>query len=359
MSVVVAMSGGVDSSVAALLLHEEGHRCVGVSLQLWDERRSGSPSGCCSPDDLFDARQVADLLGIPYYVVNHEEGFEEEVVRPFVREYAAGRTPSPCVLCNNRFKFGRLWDLVRAAGSSAVATGHYCRIGRDGGRWVLLRARDRSKDQSYFLFGLGQDDLRRVLFPLGDLTKEEVRDHARRAAFPVADKEDSQDVCFVGRGAYASFVESYAAEEGLELAAGEIVDREGRVLGRHAGVHRFTPGQRRGIGVAGGRGPLYVLDIEADRGRVVVGEEASLGAGAVECAGVNWVGVGPPAGPLDAEVHVRHRHPGSPARIEPREGGRVRVEFEAPERAPAPGQAAVFYDGDLLLGGGWIDRVLR
>jgi len=357
MSVVVAMSGGVDSSVAALLLKEQGHECVGVSMQLWDVRRSGGASGCCSPDDLFDARLVADALGIPYYVTNHEEGFEDEVVRPFVREYMAGRTPSPCILCNNRFKWGRLWDLVHAAGASAVATGHYARLERDGDRVVMRRGRDRGKDQSYFLFGLRQDDLARTLFPVGDLTKEEVRAHARRAGLPIAEKDESQDVCFVGDGSYADFVERYVTDEGLETRPGQIVDGKGKVLGCHGGVHRYTRGQRRGLGIGGSPEPLYVVEIDPETSRVTVGEEADLDTRAIECSGVNWVSIGEPAGPVEADVMIRYRHPGSPAEVEPLGGDRVRVTFAEPEKAPAPGQAAVFYDGDVLLGGGWIDGI--
>lgn len=355
--IVVGMSGGVDSSVAALLLHEAGHPCVGVSLQLWDVRRTGTPSGCCSPDDLFDARLVADDLGIPYYVLDEEADFEEAVVEPFVREYLAGRTPSPCVHCNDRVKFRKLFDTALAAGATAVATGHYARVEDDGGRMVLRRGRDRSKDQSYFLWGLGQNDLRRVVLPLGDLTKEEVRAHAERAGLGVAGKEESQDICFVGRGDYAAFVEDYADERGLEAAAGGEIVRagSGEVLARHDGLHRFTVGQRKGLGTGGGHGRLYVVRVEPGRGRVVVGDEDDLGVEAVELAGCNWVSVAPPGRPIEAEVQVRYRHPGSRATIEPLDEDRARVRFAEPVRAPAPGQAAVFYDErGRVLGGGWI-----
>ncbi len=345
--ILVGLSGGVDSSVAAALLVEEGYDVVGVTLHL-----AGSASRCCSLDDADDARRVAERLGIRFYVSNQQEAFRREVIEPFADAYLAGRTPVPCVACNRRFKFGRLLERARALGAEAVATGHYARLEDDPstGERRLLRARDPDKDQSYFLFDLSQPQLARARFPLGGLSKAEVRARARALGLATADKPESQEICFVPDGDYAAVVE--AVRPGAAPGAGEIVDGEGRVRGRHGGVHRFTVGQRRGLGVAAGE-RLYVRALDAARNRVVVGGERDLAVRGARLERVSWTGAAP-AGPVDALVRIRHRHPGAAARVEAPGDGSARVRFESPVSALAPGQAAVFYDGDRVLGGGWI-----
>jgi len=353
--IVVAMSGGVDSSVAAALLVESGGDVVGVTMHL-----AGEASRCCSLDDADDARRVAERLGIRFYVANYTELFRREVVEPFADAYLSGRTPIPCVACNKRFKFDHLMERARVMGADEVATGHYARVMRDpeSGRFVLRRAVDRRKDQTYFLFQLDQAQLARVRFPLGELTKDEVRERARALGLATADKPESQEICFVPRGDYAQVVETIRPE--ARDRGGEIVDTEGRVLGMHAGVHRFTVGQRHGLGISAGR-PLYVIRIDADRRRVVVGDADALGVRTMWVSDVRWIAGEPPGAPVRARVQVRHRHAGAEAVVEPLSPGCARVEFDAPERAVAPGQAAVFYEpavdeGERVLGGGWIHR---
>ncbi len=346
--VVVGLSGGVDSSVAAALLVEQGYEVVGVTLHL-----AGSASRCCSLDDADDARRVAESLGIRFYVANETERFRREVMQPFADAYLAGRTPIPCVACNRRFKFERLLGRARALGASAVATGHYARVERDpaSGACRLLRARDVSKDQSYFLYDLGQEQLAHALFPLGELDKAQVRARARALDLVTADKPESQEICFVPDGDYARVVE--ALRPAALAGAGEIVDGAGRVLGRHAGVHRFTVGQRRGLGLGGGE-RLYVRALEPERNRVVVGPVEDLDSRGAEVEAVRWISGRAPAADLRARVRVRYRHDGADARLEPLAGSRARAHFDAPVRAVAPGQAAVFYRGDEVLGGGSI-----
>jgi tRNA-specific 2-thiouridylase len=348
--IAVALSGGVDSATAAALLCEAGHRVVGLTMRLYDARGTTAAVGrCCGPRDIEDARRVAAHLGIPFYVCNYEAEFTARVVDDFVAEYAAGRTPNPCVRCNQHIKFTPLMKRARALGCERLATGHYARVaaGSDG-VWRLGRARDRGKDQSYFLFNMPADALPYVLFPLGAMTKEEVRAHARRLGLPNCDKPESQEICFVPDGDYASFVAKRAP-----AAAGEIVDADGRVLGGHDGVHRFTVGQRRGIGVSAGDGePRYVVSVDALTRRVTVGPPAALERAAIDVADVVWAGAAP-SEPVRAAVQIRYRHAPMAATIAV-DGARAQVTFDAPERAPAPGQAAVIYDGETVLGGGFI-----
>ena len=352
MRVVVAMSGGVDSSVAAALLAEAGHDVVGVSMQLYDQRNGESFGTCCTIDDLHDARRVAAALGVPHYILNFERQFEQAVVSNFVQEYTSGRTPLPCAHCNSDLKFSTLLERATGLGAARVATGHYARVDRAAdGRWLLRRGADREKDQSYFLFSLTQEQLAQAAFPVGPLTKGEVRDHARRLGLAVADKPDSQEICFVPSGHYAAFVE---AKAGDGTRPGRIADTAGNTLGAHGGVHRFTVGQRKGLGVASPV-PLYVLRIEADNATVTVGPRAALDRTGFMASGVTWTSGDRPAGWTPVTAQIRHRHRAAPARVRALDGGRAEVEFDVPQAAVTPGQAAVFYDDDVVVGGGWID----
>ncbi len=363
--IAVAMSGGVDSSTVAALLARRGVPVVGLTMQLWNQRRlpqlypeGGATGRCCSLDDVYDARQVAERLGIPYYVVNFEDRFEKQVVRPFIDEYLAGRTPVPCTLCNNFVKFDAFLDMAASVGAAQIATGHYARIGQDQktGRYLLRRGVDDARDQTYFLWGLTQQQLARTLFPLGGYLKSQVREMAREMGLPVADKGDSQEICFVPNGDYAAFIEEYFREQSIpvESARGEIVTAEGRVLAGHGGVHRFTVGQRRGLNVAVGE-PLYVIATDAATQRVVVGRNEELFRVRLTAGGVNWIAWAELGAPVRAHVKIRNKHVAAPATVSPTsDPTRVEVEFDEPQRAVTPGQAAVFYDGDLVLGGGWI-----
>ncbi len=352
MRVVVAMSGGVDSAAAAVLLARAGHEVVGVTLQLADVSSSGlGTSRCCSVADVAMARTVADTLGIPHYVIGMERSFETAVLRPFVESYLAGETPLPCAHCNSELKFGELLDVAAQLGADALATGHYARVDAGGDGVVLRRALDAGRDQSYFLFGLTARQLRAVRFPLGEMTKDDARAAARSAGLPNSERRDSQEVCFVPEGgSYVEVLERLAP--GRLPGAGEIVDADGEVVGRHAGTHRFTVGQRRGIGLPGTR-RVYVTEVRAGENRIVVGSREQALRRRLTLRNVNWLAEAP-AGSRAAHVQVRSRHAAQPATVTPAPRGGAAVEFAEPVLAPSPGQAAVFYDGDRVLGGGWI-----
>ena len=370
-TIAVAMSGGVDSSAVAAMLRAEGRNVIGLTMQLWNQRRLAGHEGmpesvqgrCCSIDDVYDARRVAETLGIPYYVVNHEERFERDVVRPFVEEYLAGRTPIPCSLCNHHLKFDQLLIVARQIGADQIATGHYAQVAFDEplGRWLLKRPADQSKDQTYFLFGLTQEQLSRTLFPLGGMTKPEVRELARKHSLAIAEKPDSQEICFVPGGDYKRFLEAYLTEQGnassgmsTATIAGEMVTTDGKVIGEHTGVHNFTVGQRKGLGVATGS-PLYVIQIKNDTREVVVGKDEDLYSRTLLAHRVNLISTGELCGPMKVSVKIRHRHQPAAATIEPAGPDKIRVRFDEPQRALTPGQAAVFYDRDVVVGGGWIE----
>ncbi len=346
--ILVAMSGGVDSSVAAALLHEAGHELIGVTLHLWDAEGFQQVGRCCAPEDRDDARRTCEHLGVPHYVLDEREAFREHVVEPFVAEYLAGRTPIPCVSCNRTVKLTYLADIAERFGASHIATGHYARLERSPhGRLRLLRGRDGGKDQSYFLFGLPQSTLERLVFPLGDLTKPAVRQTGRRLGVPNADKPDSQELCFVPGGGVGDFIR----REGHASKPGSIIDPKGKVLGRHEGVSNFTRGQRRGLGLGGGS-TRYVLRIMPETDDVVVGSEEELYDRQLTAKDAVWV-AGRPANTFQGEVRIRYRHPGAIGDITPTHDG-FEVRFAEPQRAITPGQAAVVYRGDEVIGGGFI-----
>jgi tRNA-uridine 2-sulfurtransferase len=375
-AIAVAMSGGVDSSAVAALLRAEGHSVVGLTLQLWNQRRLAGHEGmpenvrgrCCSLDDVYDARAVAEHLGIPYYLVNQEARFEAEVVRPFVSEYLAGRTPIPCTLCNNHLKFDALLLTARQIGAERIATGHYARNHYDParGRWILSRPADRSKDQTYFLFGLTQEQLSRTLFPLGEMAKPAVRDYAADAGLALAQKPDSQEICFIPGGDYSVFLRAYLADqdETLPDSAGELVTAGGDVVGRHEGIHAFTVGQRKGLGniasareqASGSSSPRYVLAIHPDSHRVTVGADEELYSRDLRASRLNWISLASlaPGEEVRAQIKIRHRHEPAWATLRGVAADEIQATFDEPQRAITPGQSAVFYQGDEVLGGGWI-----
>jgi len=364
-TIAIAMSGGVDSSAVAAMLHAEGRELVGLTLQLWNQRRLAGREGmpesvqgrCCSIDDVYDARRVAEQLGIPYYLVNAQERFEEEVVRPFVDEYLAGRTPIPCTLCNNHLKFDQLLLTARQIGADRIATGHYARNRFDEarGRWILSRPADKSKDQTYFLFGLTQAQLSRTLFPLGEMQKPDVRTMAAGHGLELAQKPDSQEICFIPGGSYSQFLKAYLDEQGREMpdSSGELVGAGGEVLGRHEGIHGFTVGQRKGLGISAPN-PLYVLSIHPDSHAVQVGTDEQLLSQTLVADRLNWVSIPEPADSIRVAIKIRHRHEPAAATLRVIGPDRVEAVFDEPQRAITPGQSAVFYQGDEVAGGGWI-----
>ncbi|MAF12507.1 tRNA 2-thiouridine(34) synthase MnmA [Candidatus Poribacteria bacterium] len=351
--VLVAMSGGVDSSVVAHLLAAEGHEVLGVTMRLGNHdtvEPDGDKPTCCGLDGIRDARRVAAQLDIPYYAVNYEQLFAEKVVDYFTDEYLSGRTPNPCVMCNQELKFGKLLELADDIGADSVATGHYARTGGGGDRHTLRRARDASKDQTYVLFSMTQPQLARTLFPLGDMTKDEVRDVARDMGLATAEKPESQDICFIPDDNYRRFLRERVPGA---VQPGVIADADGREVGTHSGAANYTVGQRRGLGISADA-PVYVTEIHAGDNVVVVGSAEGLLRSEFDVACVNWVAGPAPMSPAEATVKIRYRDDGAPAKVFPADDGTARVEFVEPRRAITPGQAAVFYDGDLVLGGGWI-----
>jgi tRNA-uridine 2-sulfurtransferase len=364
-TIAVAMSGGVDSSAVAALLHAQGHELIGLTLQLWNQRRLAGREGmpesvqgrCCSIDDVYDARRVAEHLGIPYYLVNAQDRFEDEVVRPFVAEYLAGRTPIPCTLCNNHLKFDQLLVTARQIGADRIATGHYARNRFDAARdrWVLSRPADKSKDQTYFLFGLTQEQLSRTMFPLGEMQKPAVREMAADHGLELAQKPDSQEICFIPGGSYSQFLKAYLDEQGRELpdSSGELVASSGEVLGHHEGIHGFTVGQRKGLGISS-PAPLYVLNIHPDSHAVEVGTDDQLYTRTLTADRLNWVSIPEPTEPIRVAIKIRHRHEPAPATLRVTSDDRIEAEFDEPQRAITPGQSAVFYQEDEVAGGGWI-----
>jgi tRNA-specific 2-thiouridylase len=366
-TIAVAMSGGVDSSTVAAILRAQGHNLVGLTLQLWNQRRLAGHEGmpesvqgrCCSLDDVYDARAVAEQLGIPYYVVNQQERFEADVVKPFVSEYLAGRTPIPCTLCNNHLKFDQLLLTARQIGADRIATGHYARNRFDETRqrWILSRPADHTKDQTYFLFGLTQEQLSRTLFPLGEMEKPKVRQIASDSGLYVANKPDSQEICFIPGGDYNTFLKAYLEEQNEPMPdlSGELVTTSGEVIGHHNGIHSFTVGQRKGLGLSSPN-PLYVLAIHPDSHQVTVGSDEGLLSRELVADRLNWISVAELAEGEELRVtaKIRHRHTPAPAILTGAGRGRVRAIFDEPQRAITPGQAAVFYQEDEVVGGGWI-----
>ena len=353
--VVVGMSGGVDSSTAAALLLEQGYDVVGITLKLWPQDCTArAEDKCCGPQAVSDARAVCHRLGIPYYLVDEAEEFRRQVIQYFADEYKAGRTPNPCVMCNEKLKFGTLLARARKLGATRVATGHYARVEPDPatGRFLLRKGRDPRRDQSYFLFSLRQEQLAHTLFPLGELNKTTTREVARDHALKTADKEESMEICFVPDNDYGRFLREAQL---VAPHAGEIVDQEGRVLGHHEGIEFYTIGQRRGLKLSAPK-PWYVVDLDVARNRVVVGGDTALSRDTLKVERCNWIAFAEPPESFEATVKIRYNHPGTPAVLRPGPHGTVEIQLAEPQRAVTPGQACVFYQDDLVLGGGWIAR---
>ncbi|MBP3735550.1 MAG: tRNA 2-thiouridine(34) synthase MnmA [Lachnospiraceae bacterium] len=350
---LIAMSGGVDSSVSAYLMQQAGYECIGCTMRLYDYEIVGkSDMTCCAASDIADARAVAERLSMPHHVLHFEEEFRREVIDRFVQSYEEGKTPNPCIDCNRFLKFGKMLEKADELSCAKIVTGHYARITEENGIFFLRKAADESKDQSYVLYDLKQEDLRRICFPLGELTKEQVRRIAEENGFVNARKHDSQDICFVPDGDYAAVIEAYS---GQRPAPGDFVDGEGRVLGRHRGIIHYTCGQRRGLGLSL-KEPLYVCEIDPGSNRVILGKNKELFRKDALVRDVNWISGEEPDSPVRAKVKVRYRQKEQPATIQPAGNGAVLVRFDEPQRAITPGQAAVFYDGDIVLGGGRIDK---
>ena len=352
--VVVGMSGGVDSSAAAALLLEQGYDVVGITLKLWPQDCvNRAEDKCCGPQAVMDARNVSHKLGIPYYLVDEAADFQKQVINYFAEEYKAGRTPNPCVMCNEKLKFGTLINRARQLGAEYIATGHFARVEKNSdGRMLLKRGRDARKDQSYFLFSLKQEQLARTLFPLGELTKTDTRGVARQNELKTADKEESMEICFVPDKDYGRFLQQ---ADLVRKHRGEIVNLHGQVLGQHEGIEFYTIGQRKGLGLSSAK-PLYVIELDAVNNRVVVGDESALDRDQFFVERCNWIPYETPSESLEVTAKIRYNHPGTPANIIPQSNGRAEVKLHIPQRAITPGQACVFYQGDLVVGGGWITR---
>jgi tRNA-specific 2-thiouridylase len=356
--VVVAMSGGVDSSVAAALLREEGYDVIGATMQIWPRAKepdgSHDSGGCCGLSAVQDARKVARKLGIPHYVINFRDIFARKVIADFCQEYGRGRTPNPCIRCNQFIKFGALLERARQMGADSIATGHYARVERDGraGRYLLKKGVDQDKDQSYFLCQLTREQLSHTLFPVGSLTKERVREIAGQLGLPVAAKPGSQEICFIPDGDYPGFLKDYIPQA---ATPGPIIDECGHILGQHRGIMFYTIGQRQGLGIAA-REPLYVTTIEPDRNTVAVGTREAVYGRELTAADMNWIAMDCPTHPITVKAKVRYRHPEAEAVVNPRQDGSVQVKFTEPQMSITPGQAIVFYDGDVVVGGGTIKQ---
>lgn len=352
--IVIGMSGGVDSSAAAALLIEQGWDVIGITLKLWPQDCvNRAEDKCCGPQAVTDARSVAHKLDIPFYLVDEAEDFQKVVINYFAEEYKAGRTPNPCVMCNERLKFGNLINRAKQLGADHIATGHYARVERrEDGRYLLKRGRDARKDQSYFLFSLRQEQLSRTLFPLGELTKTDTRDTARHCGLKTADKEESMEICFVPDKDYGRFLQQANL---VQKHRGEIVDLHGHVLGHHDGIEFYTIGQRKGLGLTSPK-PLYVVELDAGRNRVVVGDDTALDRDELTVDRCNWIPFEEPPASIEVLAKIRYNHPGTPATVTPLPNGRAKVKLHTPQRAITPGQACVFYQDDLVVGGGWIGR---